>query len=131
MRHQRGVNLIELMIVVAIVAILAAVAYPSYRNHVLKGNRAAAQGYMMSLAGHEEQIMLDKRKYLPGANTSAVNGLKSIPAEVTKYYDLKVETDDTATPPTFTITSTPKSGTMQANDGTLTLDSKGNKTGKW
>ena len=133
MRRQNGFTLMELMIVVVIVGILAAIAYPSYRNQVVKGNRAAAQSYMMSLAGREEQIMLDKRAYLAAANTAALSsaGLIPAPAEVTKFYDLKIDVVPAATPPTFLITATPKAGTMQASDGNLTLSSDGSKTGKW
>ena len=43
-RHKRsaGFTLIELMVVAGIVAILAAIAYPSYRQFVLKSNRSDA-----------------------------------------------------------------------------------------
>jgi len=124
-RHN-GFTLIELIVVVAIIGILAAIAYPSYRNQVVKGNRAAAQSYMMSLAGREEQIMLDKRSYLAAANTAALASAGLIP-----FYDVKIDVVPAATPPTFLITATPKAGTMQASDGNLTLSSDGSKTGKW
>ena len=134
----RGFTLIEVMIVVVIVAILASIAYPSYRNQVLKGNRAAAQGYMMCLSSREEQMMLDRRQYVAAANNAALaatTGLPSVTSEVSKFYDIKVESPNPATPalPSYLITATPIAGSIQAVDGNLTLDSTGVKTpaAKW
>jgi len=42
-KTQTGVTLMELMITVAIVGILAAIAYPSYRQQVMRSNRADAK----------------------------------------------------------------------------------------
>lgn len=39
MKRASGITLIELLVVVTIVAILAAIAYPSYRQQVLRSNR--------------------------------------------------------------------------------------------
>ena len=44
------------MITVAIVAILAAVAYPAYRDQVLRTRRADAKGALMSFASAMERF---------------------------------------------------------------------------
>lgn len=124
-RHKSGFTLIELMIVVAIVAILTAVALPSYRNHVIKGNRSAAQSFMMQVANAQQQYLQDTRQYALGASFLTTLSLTT-PTEVAKFYALTVTPAAATTPPSFTIVATPTGS--QVTDGALTLDNLGAKT---
>ena len=54
-RKVKGFTLIELMIVVAIVAFLASIALPSYRNFVVRTNRAEAVSDLSELASWLER----------------------------------------------------------------------------
>lgn len=47
--RQRGVTLLELMIVVMIVGIITAIAVPSYRQQVVRSNRSNAKTAIMQL----------------------------------------------------------------------------------
>lgn len=130
-KSARGFSLIELMVVVATVGILAGIAYPSYRNYVIKSNRGAAKSYVMSLASRQEQLLLDRRQYVAAANNAALGttpGLISVPIEVSLYYNLSVVVDNNASPPSYVISATPIAGTVQASDPMLTLDSLGVKS---
>lgn len=134
MTRSRGFTLIELMITVAVIGILAAIAYPSYTQYVVKSNRATAQAFMMNAANREEQYLLDARAYAEAADNDAfgTNLKLSVPTDVSKYYSLSVA-HISSNARTFLITATPVAGTMQANDGALTLNHLGVKSpsDKW
>lgn len=125
---QGGFTLIELMIVVAIVGILAAIAYPSYQQYIIRGNRAAAQSTMMDIANRQQQFLLANRAY--ASKTTLEASGYALPSElVGKYsYDINV---GGGTVPSFTITFTAINA--QASDGNLSLDSQGIKdpAAKW
>ena len=132
-RRWNGMTLIELMIVVAVIAILLAIAFPSYQEYIRRGNRSAAQQFMMNAANREEQIMLDLRSYVAVtsnanfANLPTAGGLNvTMPPEISGLYDFSVTTA-AGPPPTYLIIGNPVSGKMQQNDHILYLNSAGQK----
>lgn len=128
--HQRtrGFSLLELMIVVVIVAILAAVAYPSYQQHVVRTNRAAAQQYLLEVSSLQHQFILDNRSY-----ATTLSALGTSPATgISDNYSITVTgVDNNASPPTFTLQAAPKSGTTQEGSDTLTVNHLGQKNATW
>ncbi len=120
--NARGFTLIELVIAVMIIGVLAAIAYPSYQDYVRKGNRSAAQSFMMTVAQRQEQYLLTNRSY--AASIAALN-LTQPPETVGRYtFDLP-----TLTATSYVIRATPQ-GT-QAVPGKfqeLRLSSDGTKT---
>ena len=64
MKHrQRGMSLIELLIVIVIVGILAAIAIPSYRAYVIRANRADAKVALLSTAQNLERCYTNSTPY--------------------------------------------------------------------
>jgi type IV pilus assembly protein PilE len=60
---QRGVTLLELMIVVAIVAMIAAFAYPSYTQYIVNTKRTAATSTLLQIADRQQQFFMDNKRY--------------------------------------------------------------------
>ncbi|WP_295552239.1 type IV pilin protein [uncultured Pseudacidovorax sp.] len=58
-----GFTLIEVMIVVAIVAILSAIALPSYRDYVLRGQMVEGTNALAAMQANMERYFQDNRQY--------------------------------------------------------------------
>jgi type IV pilus assembly protein PilE len=133
MNGQKGITLIELMVAVTVAGILSVIAISSYQSFYVRGNRAAAQAFMVDVASREKQYLLDVRSYTN--SLAALYGVAStasaVPADVYKNYS-SISVSVSAAPSAFIITATPTSS-QQAVDGALTLSSDGSKgpAGKW
>ena len=124
-KHIKGFTLIEIMLVVAIMGIIAAIAIPQYKQYVIRGNRSAAQSFMMDVASRQKQYLLDARVYAPDLATLVM----TTPNDVAKNYTITMNVPNVV-PPTFTVIATPIPGKpqAQAGDGALTLNDAGVQT---
>lgn len=112
--RNRGFTLIELMIAVAIVALIAAIAYPSYRDSVLKSRRSDAKVALTQTAQALERCYSQFASY---ASTNCPIQATQSTSPITSpegYYAVNVAT--TAT--TFTLTAQPTSKGGQDDDTT-------------
>ena len=62
-RSQRGITLLELMIVVVIIAIIASFGYPSYMRYVVNTKRTAATSTLLQVADRQQQFFMDNKRY--------------------------------------------------------------------
>ncbi len=62
-KYMRGVTLLELMIVVVIISILTAIAYPNYREYVIRAKRTEAKAALLQIATNQERFYLQNNTY--------------------------------------------------------------------
>lgn len=118
----RGFSLVELLIVVAIIAILAVIAYPSYSQYKIKTNRAEMQTEMMSIAQRLQSYYVANHNY----TTVTLGGLgfsTEYPTDGNPMYQLSL----VAASQTWELQATPKTETIQKDDGVILLNEKGQK----
>ncbi len=134
--NHKGFNLLELLVTVTIIGILAMIAYPSYVGHTTKTRRAEAMSILLQDAGFMERYYTENGCYrnrgtdrLCGTDDDTNPTLPFIrsPAEgSTIFYNITLDNAGTAaTGTSFILTATPRTGTSQSNDGTLTIDNNG------
>lgn len=128
-KRSLGFTLIELMIVVAVIGILGAIAYPSYRDSVLKGRRGEARAALMDLLQQQERFMTQHNTYKVFATTDSVPFKTFVGENATsKTYNLSSEKCATATSEQVCIrvVATPVASDPQV--GNLLITSTGIKT---
>ena len=118
------------MISLLIVAILAGIAYPTYKNNVLKARRVDAQCTLMAFANAMERYYAQNNTYLgaafSGGNTGAP-GVFSATAPLgggSASYDLTI---NTVTATSYTLMATPIGQQESDLCGALTLSDLGVK----
>lgn len=125
--NMRGFSLIEVMIVVVIVGILASIAYPSYREYVLRGNRTEGQALLSEATAAQERYYAQNNQYVTATNDLGKLGLRSstatgITSETGKY---TLSASSSAGDGGYTLTAT-----QTFNDtgcGNLTLNAMGER----
>ena len=63
MNKQKGLTLIELMVVVAIIAIIASIAYPSFLEQMRKTRRSDAHAHLLDIAARQERFYTEFGRY--------------------------------------------------------------------
>ena len=132
---QRGVTLIELMVVVAIVAIVFAFAFPSYERYIVRTKRAVAQNAVLQVADRQQQFFMDNKRFAAdltnlgfGANPFIVDddGASTVAGDIDAVYSVALS-NVTAT--TWTATATPVGAQLSRDTscGNLTINQAGAK----
>ena len=126
-RKQRGVTLIELMIVVAIIGIIAAVAYPAYQDQARKTRRAEGTSELTRIMDLQERFSANN--FPPSYSASLVNLGYAGATHTTEngHYIISAAACAGATIAQCVIL-TAAAQPSQAGDGNLTLDSRGART---
>jgi type IV pilus assembly protein PilE len=113
----KGFTLIELMITVAIVALITAVAVPSYRQYVMRANRADATTALLRLTASQERFYLQNNTYASAAllDDAPPAGLGFAGTE-RGYYVITLAPNGGGYQNGYILTATAAAGESQATD---------------
>jgi type IV pilus assembly protein PilE len=120
MKRDKGITLIELLIVIVIVGILAAIAVPVYTNYMQRARRADAKTALEQLRASQEMFRAERGSY----STNLVQLVTSwgVPATAGDY-NLGFTVSNANS---FTAEAVPNSA-RQLSDGSLFINQNGRK----
>lgn len=123
----KGFTLIEVMIVVVIIAILAAFAMPSYQQYKIKTERTTMKTEMAEVALRLQRYKITNFIFVRNGTAVMLGDIdvpSNFPRTGTVLYTLALSN---VTANNWTLTATPKSTALMKNDGSLVLNSRGER----
>jgi type IV pilus assembly protein PilE len=115
--RERGMTLVEILIVTVIIAVLAAVALPSYWNQVQKSRRSEAKSTLTQLSTLQQQFRTEQNRY---TTDLTILGFPNAGWNDTEngYYEFSVNAATAGCPiaTCFTLQVRPKAGGPQEDD---------------
>ncbi len=126
--RQRGITLIELMIVVVVLSILAAVAYPNYQEFVARAKRNEAKAALLRLATNQERFYLNNNTFTADVTLLGFTSEDGGNTHITEnaYYVIEVTGANASN---FTATATYRFGEPEVSKcREFTIDGRGDKT---
>ena len=114
MKKNAGFTLLEVLIVVAIIGILAVVAYPSYRDHVLRSGRSDGIAAIIAVQMAQERLRASCAQYAANLGGADNCGTSTVRAGSTSPEGLYTIGISGASGNGYTVTATPQG--KQATD---------------
>ncbi len=130
-QQQRGITLIELMIVIVILAVVASFAYPSYMNYVVDTKRTAATSILLQVADRQQQFFMDNKRFTNDLTNLGFTANPLVIADDGRPMASAASVDSTysvalsnVTATTYTVTAAPLNGQASRDTkcGSLTLN---------
>lgn len=122
--YQRGVTLIELIVVMVVLAVLSTIAVSSYRNYILRAQRTDAKNALLRIQVAEEKFFLQNNTYTANLIDPSPNGLNfGAGADTTPggYYKLTIAPDAAGIATSYIASAAALGGQQQDKAACLTL----------
>ncbi len=112
----------EILIAMAIAAILVTIAYPSYRQHILKSHRTEAKNVLVDIATRQERFFTQNNRY--ATKLSLMNFSTDTVATESGRYNVSISA---STNLTYTAQAVPTSVGTQTSDqcGSFSINQQG------